>query len=100
MQKLSIKTVGFPTGILFAVSYTLCVIFDLVFPGWAMYQLWQSLLPGFSWSITGLLIGLIETILYGFYIIVIWVPVYNYLHQQEIQTDVSQMRHITTVPNH
>jgi hypothetical protein len=38
MKGLSIKTVGVSLGTLFVVSYVLCVLFDLAFPGWAMYQ--------------------------------------------------------------
>lgn len=83
MKGLSIKTVGLSLGVLFVVSYVLCVLFDLVFPDWAMYQVWQKLLPGFSWSVIGFLIGLVETVIYGFYVAVIFVPVYNYLHRQE-----------------
>ena len=88
MNRLSIKTVGLSLGIFFAISYVLCVIWDLVFPGWAMYQLWQGLLPGFSWSAVGLLIGLVETVLYGFCVAVIFVPVYNYPHLYEVTNEV------------
>ena len=49
-----------------------------------MYQAWQPLLPGFAWNATGMLIGLVETVFYGYYIAVIFVPVYNYLHRQEM----------------
>ena len=90
MKGLSIKTVGLSLGVLFAVSYVLCVLFDLVLPGWAMYQLWQGLLPGFSWSVVGLFIGLVETALYGFYIAVIYVPVYNYLQRRNETTGINQ----------
>lgn len=90
MKGLSIKTVGLGLGTLFVVSYVLCLLFDLVFPGWAMYQVWQGLLPGFSWSAAGLLIGLVETVLYGFYIAVIYVPVYNYLQRRETAAELAQ----------
>lgn len=89
MKGLSIITVGLSLGTLFAVSYVLCVLFDLIFPGWAMYQVWQRLLPGFSWSVGGFLIGLVETVLYGFYIAVIFLPVYNYLHRREVAAEDS-----------
>ncbi len=90
MKGLSIKTVGLSLGTLFAVSYVLCVIFDLVFPNWAMYQVWQGLLPGFSWSAVGFVIGLAWTVIYGFYIAVIFVPVYNYLQQREGTAELKQ----------
>jgi hypothetical protein len=95
MNRLSIKTVGLSVGVIFSVSYVLCVIFDLIFPGWAMYQIWQGLLPGFSWSAAGFLIGLVETVLYGFYVAVIYVPVYNYLRQREAATEADQEQQST-----
>lgn len=90
MKGLSVKTVGLSLGILLAVTYTLCVVWDLVFPGWAMYQVWQRLLPGFGWSAIGFLIGLVETVLYGFYVAVIFVPVYNFLQRREAATEIEQ----------
>jgi len=83
MKKPSVKTVGLSLGLLFAVTYALCVIWDLVFPGWAMYPVWQGLFPGFGWSVTGFLAALVEAVLYGFYVAVVFVPVYNYLQQRE-----------------
>ena len=81
MNRLRIRDVGLALGTLLAVSYVLCVIWDAVFPGWAMYQTWQQLLPGFGWSAIGLTIGLVETVLYGFYVAAVFVPVYNYLRR-------------------
>ena len=31
------------------ITYVLCIIFDLIFPQWTMYKLWEILLPGFKW---------------------------------------------------
>ena len=87
MRELSIKTVGLSLSALFAATYALCLIWDLVFPGWAMYQIWQGLFPGFGWSVGGFLIGLVETLIYGFYGAVIFVPVYNYLHRRQMEVE-------------
>lgn len=100
MKGLRIKTVGLSLGTLFAVSYVLCVLFDLVFPGWAMYQVWQRLLPGFGWSAIGFLIGLVETVLYGFYIAVIYVPVYNYLYRREAAAEQTQTEQPIPMAHH
>jgi hypothetical protein len=96
MKGLRIKTVGVALGTLLAVSYVLCVLFDLVFPGWAMYQVWQGLLPGFGWGAVGILIGLVETVLYGFYIAVIYVPVYNYLQRRSETPELEPRQHATS----
>ncbi len=85
MKGLSIKTVGLSLSAIFALTYALCVIWDLVFPGWAMYRIWQGLFPGFSWSVAGFLVGLVETIIYSFYAAVVFVPAYNYLHRRQME---------------
>lgn len=84
MNKLRIQSVGLPLGILFSVSYVLCVAWDLLFPAWAMSQFWQPLLPGFAWNVTGFLVGLVETIFYGYYIAVIFAPIFNLLQRREL----------------
>lgn len=44
-----------------------------------MYEAWQKLLPGFEWlTLTGFLIGLVESYTYGWYFALLWVPLYNY----------------------
>lgn len=53
-------------------------------PSHAMYQSWQRLLPGFtwiSWSSFGL--GLIESYGYGWFVALIWVPLYNVFAARE-----------------
>jgi hypothetical protein len=37
------------TSLLLAISFILCVVFDLLFPSYAMYESWQALVPGFVW---------------------------------------------------
>ena len=43
-----------------------------------MYQAWQALLPGFAWISWGsFFLGLVESYGYGWYVALIWVPLYN-----------------------
>ena len=75
---LSVTAVGHATSLFLAISFALCVGFDLLFPAHAMFQAWQHLLPGFQWiSWRGFLIGLVESYGYGWYAALIWVPIYN-----------------------
>lgn len=77
-QGLSLIAVGHATSLLIAVTFILCVAFDLIFPQAAMYQVWLKLLPGFEWlSWQSFLLGLVESYGYGWYIALIWVPLYN-----------------------
>lgn len=80
------------------MSYVLCLLFDLVFPGWAMHQDWVVLLPRFSWSAIGFLIDLVETVLHAFYIAVIYMPVENYLQRREDTSQLEYSQDLTPVP--
>jgi hypothetical protein len=75
---ISLSAVGHATSIFLAITFAVCVGFDLMFPSHAMYQAWQKLLPGFEWiSGKSFVIGLIESYGYGWYVALIWVPLYN-----------------------
>ncbi len=70
---------GMSLGLFLAITYTLCVGFDLLFPGQAMYQTWLRLLPGFSWlTWPSFLLGLVESYAYGWYIALIFGPLFNF----------------------
>ena len=79
-QGVSLVAVGHASSALLAISFTLCVSFDLLFPDMAMYQVWLKLLPGFEWlSWKSFFLGLAESYGYGWYITLIWVPIYNFV---------------------
>jgi hypothetical protein len=83
---LSLKAVGHATSMFLAITFVLCVCFDLLFPSRAMYQSWQALLPGFHWiSWRSFLLGVGESYVYGWYATLIWVPIYNVSAQREKQ---------------
>ena len=78
-QRISIIAAGHATSLLFMISFLLCIGFDLMFPEHAMYETWQKLLPGFEWiSFTSVLLGGVESYGYGWYVSLIWVPIYNF----------------------
>ncbi len=80
---VSFKGVGHATCLFLAISFVLCVGFDLLFPAHAMFQTWQKLLPGFQWiSWRSFILGLIESYGYGWYFTLIWVPIYNVVSQR------------------
>jgi len=78
--RISLVAVGHASSMLLMVSFILCVGFDFLLPDLAMYQAWQKLLPGFEWiSWKSFLLGTIESYGYGWYITLIWVPIYNFV---------------------
>jgi len=77
---LNIKIVSWSLGIFLSISYILCVFYGLVVPQrlHGMSAFLEAVLPAFKWlSIGGFLLGLIESFLYGVYIGVVFVPIYN-----------------------
>jgi hypothetical protein len=77
-QGISLIAVGHATSLFLVTTFVLCVGFDWFFPEHAMYQAWQHLLPGFEWiSWKSFLLGAIESYGYGWYVALIWAPLYN-----------------------
>ncbi len=69
---------GMALGAFLAVTYVLCVGFDLLFPGQAMYQAWLKFLPGFTWlSWPSFFLGLAESFAYGWYVALVFAPLFN-----------------------
>ena len=71
---ISLIAAGHATSLMLAVTFALCVAFDLVFPGMAMYQVWLKLLPGFEW-------------LSWRSFALVWVPIYNFASRRARTTD-------------
>lgn len=75
---MSLAATGFAASGLLAISFALCTALDLIMPAYQMHTAWERLLPGFTWiSPGGFVLGLIESIAYGWYFALIWVPIYN-----------------------
>ena len=79
VPRLPVIAFGMSLSLFLAVTFTICVAFDLLFPGQAMYQTWLRLLPGFTWiSWPSFFLGLIESYAYGWYIALVFGPLYNF----------------------
>lgn len=79
VPRIPLVTFGLSLGLFLAITYVLCVSFDLLFPSEAMYPSWQRLLPGFTWlTWSSFLLGLIESFLYAWYVALIFCPLYNF----------------------
>jgi hypothetical protein len=81
---LNIKIVTWSLGIFMAVSFILCVIYGLVTPeSIHMHQFLENVLPAFKWlTVGGFILGLIESFLWGVYIGLVYIPIYNFLHKR------------------
>ncbi len=77
-MRLDWKVLGMATASFLAITYLLCVAFDLAF-GAAMYRAWVGLLPGVRWISWGsFLLGLMEAIGYGIFFGLVCAPLYNF----------------------
>jgi uncharacterized protein DUF5676 len=77
--RIPIFALGMSLGLFLVITFVLCVVFDLIFPQFAMHGAWQGLLPGFSWLSWGAFaLGAVETFLYGWYVALILGPLYNF----------------------
>lgn len=83
MNKLCFKPVALTLSTFLSFTYIICVIYGLLFHEYAMHKAWESLLPGFYWlTWSTFIIGLVETILYGVYVALLIVPLYNYFNSR------------------
>ena len=75
---MKITSIGFTLSIFLVVTLTLCMAWAFVAPpSLHMHMAWEPLLPGFSWSLGGYLIGLAWVVFYGWYTALVFVPLYN-----------------------
>ena len=80
---MKVVPIGMTLSIFLAISFSLCMVWGLIAPtSLHMHSAWEPLLPGFNWSILGYLIGLAWVVFYGWYIAVIFVPLFNFFNRR------------------
>lgn len=79
VSRIPFLALGMALGTFFAITFILCVLFDLWFPDLAMNSVWAPLLPGFNWlSWPSFFLGLVESFAFGWYIAAVFAPIYNF----------------------
>ncbi len=74
---------GNALSLFLVISFSLCMIWGLFAPSSLhMHTAWEPLMPGFSWSIPGFLIGLAWAYFYGWYVALVFVPLYNFFNRK------------------
>ena len=77
--RILVVALGLSLSLFLALSFTLCVLLGLVFPDWGLHQPWLQFLPGFTWvTWPSFFLGLIESFAYGWYVALIFGPLFNY----------------------
>lgn len=86
-RHIPVAALGMSLGLFFSLTFVLCVLFDLWLPAFAMYPVWVPLLPGFVWiSWSSFFLGLAETFAYGWYVALIFAPLYNFFATRSTST--------------
>jgi len=79
VPRIPVVALGMSLGLFLAFTFAVCVGFDLLFPQMAMYRAWIRFLPGFTWlTWPSFLLGLVETFAYGWYVALVFGPLYNF----------------------
>ncbi len=82
---LNTRVVSWSLGLFLAISFVLCVLYGLVVPArlHGMSAFLEAVLPAFKWLTFGrFILGLVESFLYGVYIGVVFVPIYNFINKK------------------
>ncbi|WP_238367831.1 DUF5676 family membrane protein [Mesobacterium pallidum] len=75
---LPVLPLGWALSGFLGATFVICVVFDLVFPQFAMNASWRALLPGFVWLTPwSFILGLVESLLYGWYVALVFGGLYN-----------------------
>jgi hypothetical protein len=78
VSRIPITALGLSLSLFLAFSFVLCVLLGFVFPDFGLHQPWLQFLPGFTWlTWPSFLLGLIESFAYGWYVALIFGPLYN-----------------------
>jgi len=78
-SQIPIIPLGWSLSTFFVISYVFCVLSGLIVPDWRMHQPWLQFFPGFEWiTVKGFIIGLLEAIVYGWYVGLLFGWLFNF----------------------
>ena len=93
MDNLSFTRVGGALTVLGVLTYVICVVWHALVPAAFSTVFLQSALPGFDWTVGGVLIGLLLVVIYSLYAAAVYVGVYNLLGRQMAKRSARQVTH-------
>ena len=69
---------GLSLGTFLVLWYLACLAVAIVIPDRGLHQAWLQFFPGFAWTPLGMLIGVVESFVYGFFPGLVFAPIANY----------------------
>jgi len=79
-HSLRVKSLALSLASFIAIIYLACLALALIIPDRGLHAPWLQFLPGFAWTLPGMAIGLIESIVYGLFAGAVFAPIYNYFN--------------------
>ena len=80
VSRIPVVALGWSLSLFLALSFVLCVLLGLLLPDFELHRPWLQFLPGFTWlTWPSFFLGLIESFAYGWYIALIFGPLFNFL---------------------
>ena len=90
---LRLKTWFWALGLFATQTFILCVLWNLFEPRLEYIRLLEAFLPAFKWLTFGrLVLGMVESFLYGAYIAVGFVTIHNYLYLKNRDSEPAERR--------
>jgi hypothetical protein len=79
ITKVPITPLGLSLSSFLAISFVGCLLLGLIIPDAGMHRPWLQFFPGFEWiTPRGVVIGLVWTQLYGWYIALVLGSLFNF----------------------
>ena len=69
---------GLSLGTFLVLWYLACLVAAIFIPDRGLHQAWLQFFPGFVWTPLGMLIGVVESFVYGFFPGLLFAPVANF----------------------
>ena len=69
-------SLGLSLGTFLLVLYLACLALAFIVPDTSQH--WLRFLPGFTWTLPGILLGFVEVFAYGLFSGVVYAPIYNW----------------------
>jgi hypothetical protein len=64
------------------VGYVACLLLGLIVPDRGLHAAWLQFYPGFAWTPIGILIGLVESVIFGLIVGLVFAPIYNFYNDR------------------
>ncbi len=78
-HRMSLRPVqlGLSLGSFLVIGYLACLALAILVPDRGLHQPWLQFFPGFEWTPLGILIGLVESFIYGLVTGLVYAPIAN-----------------------